>query len=259
MRTRQLIRLKRDGEPIACLTAYDASFAAHAQAAGVDVLLVGDSLGMVVQGHDCTLPVTLDDMVYHTRAVRRGAAAAPIVADLPFMTYADVPAALTSAHRLVAEGGADMVKLEGGSHRLEAVEALAREGVAVCGHLGVLPQSVQRKGYTTQGQEPGAAQQMLDEARALEAAGAELLVLECIPPELARRITDVLTIPTIGIGAGPHCDGQVLVLYDLLGITPGRRPAFAPDYLTGRKGGVSGALKAYVRAVKQRQFPPAGA
>lgn len=254
----QLQAMKGAGEKIASLTAYDASFAHWLDAAGVDIALVGDSLGMVVQGHDSTRPVTVEHMVYHAASVARGCHAAYRVVDMPYQSYDTPESALANARRLVAEGGAMMVKLEGGSAaRLEAVHALTAAGIPVCGHLGLLPQSVHEPGgYRVQGREPEAAQRILDEALALETAGAGLLVLEAVPTELARRITGSLRIPVIGIGAGAHCDGQVLVLYDLLGITPGRRPKFSRDFLQGA-GSVEAALRAFVQAVKAGEFPSA--
>lgn len=251
----ELARMKQAGEKIACLTAYDASFASQAQTAGVDVLLVGDSLGNVVQGRDSTLPVTLADMIYHGACVARGAGRALRVVDMPFMTYAGTAKALDNAARLMAEGGAHMVKLEGGAVVADVVQALTTRGIPVCGHLGLLPQSVHKLGgYRVQGRDTDTAQTIVADALALERAGAGLLVLECVPAELAAQITDRLSIPVIGIGAGAACDGQVLVLYDMLGITSGRRPRFVKDFLVGHDS-VSAALQSYVRAVKSGAFP----
>ncbi|GBE10151.1 3-methyl-2-oxobutanoate hydroxymethyltransferase [bacterium BMS3Bbin12] len=250
-----LARMKQAGERIACLTAYDAAFAGVLEAAGVEVLLVGDSLGMVVQGHDSTLPVGVDDMVYHAAAVARGSRRALRVVDLPFLSYATPERALTSAGRLMRAGGAHMVKLEGGREQAEVVHRLTECGVPVCGHLGLLPQSIHRLGgYRVQGREPEAARRLREDARLLEEAGAGLLVLECVPAALAREISRALTLPVIGIGAGPDCDGQVLVLYDLIGISPGRRPRFSKDFLSGESS-VAAAVSAYVRAVKSGGFP----
>jgi len=246
--------MKAQAERIAVVTAYDASFAHCVDAAGVDVVLVGDSLGMVVQGHDSTLPVTLDDMVYHTRCVRRGLRTALLVADMPFMAASSPDRALESARRLMAEGGAAMVKLEGGGVA-DLTRRFTELGVPVCGHLGLTPQSVhQLGGYRVQGRDRDAADRLLDDARALEAAGAGLLVLECLPSDLASAITAALSIPTIGIGAGIGCDGQVLVLHDLLGVTPGRRPRFTRNFLAGA-GGVEAAVRDYVTAVREGRFP----
>jgi len=220
-----LLAMKDAGEKIAVLTAYDATFAHCLDAAGVDVVLVADSLGMVLQGHDSTLPVTLDDMVYHTASVRRGLHAPLLIADLPFLTYADADRAIEAAGCLMGEGGARMVKLEGAGEVIEITRRLVGLGIPVCAHLGLTPQSVHALGgYRVQGREAEAAERLRADARALEDAGAGLLVLECVPRALAARVTAELTIPTIGIGAGPDCDGQVLVLHDMLGITPGRRP-----------------------------------
>ncbi len=253
--TQTLLRLKADGEKIAVVTSYDASFTHLLEAAGVDVLLVGDSLGMVVQGHDSTLPVTLDDMIYHSTCVARAATHALRVVDLPFMTYATVTQALDSAARMMREGGAHMVKLEGGDRMLETVTALTQQGIPVCGHLGLTPQSVhQLGGYRVQGRDDDAARQLLDDALGLEQAGASMLVLECIPAALAKQVSERLRIPVIGIGAGVDCDGQVLVLYDLLGITPGKRPRFSHNFLEQGRD-IPAALSAYVEAVKAGHFP----
>jgi len=250
--------MKARGEKIACLTAYDASFAARVDEAGVDVVLVGDSLGMVVQGEATTLPVQMEDVIYHTCAVARGLKRALLIADMPFMSYATLDRALTNAARLVQEGGAQMVKLEGGADQVETVRALTRNNIPVCAHLGLQPQSVHRiGGYRVQGREQSAAQQIIDDALALQEAGASLLLVECIPADLAGRLAKTLTIPVIGIGAGPEVDAQILVLYDMLGITPGNVPRFAKDFLTGETGGVPAALRAYVQAVRNKTFPAA--
>ncbi|MEW5972251.1 MAG: 3-methyl-2-oxobutanoate hydroxymethyltransferase [Pseudomonadota bacterium] len=250
--------MKSRGERIACLTAYDASLARLVEAAGAELVLVGDSLGMVVQGHDTTIPVTLDEVIYHTRCVARGlrsvSGRAVLIADLPFMSYATPEQALHSAARLMKEGGAQVVKLEGGAPQLETVQALSRQGIPVCAHLGLTPQSVHKLGgYRVQGRAPEAAQAMLKDALALEKAGADLLILECIPSLLAEEITRALAIPVIGIGAGPACDGQVLVSYDLLGYTA-RPPKFARDYAASH-GAPGPALKAFVEDVRSGAFP----
>ena len=254
----QLQAMKRSGERIACLTAYDASFAHWLDAVGVDIALVGDSLGMVVQGHDSTLPVSVEQMVYHAACVARGCHEAYRVVDMPYKSYDTPEHALTNARRLIHSGEAMMVKLEGGTPaQLAVIEALIGAGIPVCGHLGLLPQSVNELGgYRVQGREPEAAERILAQARALEQAGVGLLILEAVPAELARRISESLQIPVIGIGAGGHCDGQVLVLYDVLGITPGRRPKFSRDFLQGT-GSVEAALRAFVQAVKAGGFPSA--
>ena len=250
-----LRKMKEAGEKFAALTAYDASFARLLDEAGVAVVLVGDSLGMVLQGQESTVPVTLEEMIYHTSMVRRGCERALVVADLPFMSYASTEQAMHSAARLMKEGGAHMVKLEGGAVMVETVRALAQRGVPVCAHLGLLPQSVHKVGgYRVQGRDSESAEAMLADALAMEQAGADLLVLECIPRQLAKRISETLSIPVIGIGAGADTDGQVLVLYDMLGITPGKRPSFSHDFLADT-GSVSAAIVAYVQQVKTGSFP----
>jgi len=246
--------MKARGETIAALTAYDAMFAAAMDAAGVDLVLVGDSLGMVVQGHPTTLPVTLDQMVYHASCVGRGLQRAILAVDLPFLTYATPEQALASAARLVREGGAQIVKLEGGRQRLEVIRALAGEAIPVCAHLGLLPQSVhQIGGYRVQGRDEQDARTLLEDALLLQDAGASLLVLECVPAALAADITAALSIPTIGIGAGPACDGQVLVAYDLLGLTP-HCPRFCRNFLAGADS-IHDAFRCYIDAVRERTFP----
>ena len=250
-----LTKMKRAREKFTVLTAYDASFAALLEAAGVDVILVGDSLGMVIQGQHTTVPVTLEDMIYHTRAVARGCQTALLMADMPFASYATVDQAVRSAARLMQEGGAHLVKLEGGGYLAETVRQLSRNGIPVCAHLGLLPQSVHKLGgYKVQGREEAAARQILDEALALQEAGADVALVECIPAELTARLTEALDIPLIGIGAGPSCDAQVLVCYDMLGITPGRRPKFSKNFLTGCDS-LQAAVATYVRAVKSGEFP----
>jgi len=250
-----LLRMKQRGEKIVCVTSYDASFTRLLEAAGVDVVLVGDSLGMVIQGQESTLAVTVRDMVYHASCVARAGQRALRIVDMPFMSYASAAQALGNAARLMREGGAHMVKLEGGGAIAEAVRALAGHGIPVCAHLGLTPQSVhQLGGYRVQGRDSESATKLLEEARLLEAAGASLLVLECIPSDLARQVSANLHIPTIGIGAGPHCDGQVLVLYDLLGITPGKRPRFTHNFLEDADD-IPQALRAFVDAVRAGEFP----
>ncbi len=248
--------MKAEGRRIVMLTAYDATFAAQLEMAGVDVALVGDSLGMVIQGHSSTLPVTLDHMVYHTSIVARGVSATLLIADLPFMADRDVAHALEAGAQLVGEGGAAMVKIEGASpHILEAISALVERAIPVCAHLGLTPQSVHKfGGFRIQGREQEAADRLVAQAEAVEAAGADLLVLEGIPTSLGERITRAVSIPTIGIGAGPHCDGQVLVIQDMLGITPGKRPKFSKDFLAGRDS-VAAAIAAYAEDVRSGAFP----
>jgi 3-methyl-2-oxobutanoate hydroxymethyltransferase len=249
-----LRKMKREGEKIAMLTAYDATFSAVLDAQGVDVILVGDSLGMVIQGHDTTVPVSMDEMAYHTRAVTRAAKRALVIGDLPFMSYTSPDMALRNSARLMQEGRAQMVKLEGGAPQVATVSQLAHHGVPVCAHLGLQPQSVHKLGgYRVQGRDETVAQQMLDDARALQDAGADLLVLECVPVSVAERITQALDIPVIGIGAGRGCDGQVLVLHDMLGISP-RAPKFSQDFI-GTGSTIPQAVASYVQAVKAGTFP----
>lgn len=250
-----LVRMKAEGEKIACITAYDASFATLVDDAGADLVLVGDSLGMVIQGHDTTVPVTLDDVIYHCRAVARGLYRPFLMADMPFMTYASREQALENAVRLMQDGGAKIVKLEGGAGQIEIVEFLASHDIAVCAHLGLKPQSVHKVGgFRVQGREQAAAKQMLDDAKALEAAGADVVLLECIPSALGAEITRALQVPVIGIGAGPDTDGQILVLYDVLNITSGRKPRFSKDFMIGHESPLE-AVKAYVQAVKDKTYP----
>jgi 3-methyl-2-oxobutanoate hydroxymethyltransferase len=250
--------MKAEGRKIVMLTAYDASFAAQVEHAGVDIALVGDSLGMVVQGQRSTLPVTLDQMVYHTTLVSRGLSATLLAADMSFMVDRDVAHALEAGARLVGEAGAAMVKIEGAApHILDSIHALTERAIPVCGHLGLTPQSVHKfGGYKVQGRAQDDAERVLSEARAVQQAGASILVLEGVPTPLGERVTKALDIPVIGIGAGPHCDGQVLVIYDMLGITPGKRPKFSKDFLAGR-GSVSEAIAAYVADVRSGAFPAA--
>ncbi len=253
--TQQLMKMKEQGEKIAMLTAYDASFAALLDQSGVDVLLVGDSLGMVVQGQETTVPVTVDDIVYHTLAVSRASGRTMLMADMPFMSYADADSALYNAARLMQEGGAHMVKLEGGRLQEDIVNNMTQRGIPVCAHLGLTPQSVHKLGgYRVQGRGEDAARELLEDALALEAAGADMLLLECVPTALADEVTRKVHIPVIGIGAGPGCDGQVLVVYDMLGITPGKRPKFSKDFLQ-ETGGLQAAVEAYVAQVKAGTFP----
>jgi 3-methyl-2-oxobutanoate hydroxymethyltransferase len=253
----QLRKFKEQGQKFASLTAYDASFARLMDDAGIEVLLVGDSLGMVVQGQESTVPVSMDDMVYHTRLVRRGTSNALIMADMPFLSYTSTEQALRNAGRLMQEGGAHMVKLECTVEDVDLVAHLARHGVPVCAHLGLLPQTVHKLGgYKVQGRGQQEAEAMLQNAIAFEQAGADVVLLESVPRSLAAGITRTLHIPVIGIGAGPECDGQVLVSYDMLGITPGRRPKFSKDFLA-EAGSIPAALAAYSTAVKDGSFPAA--
>ena len=250
-----LKKMKINGEPIACLTAYDASFSLLVDKAGVDIVLVGDSLGMVIQGHDTTVPVTVDDVIYHCRNVSRGLNRAFLVADMPFMSYSDPNQALENAVRLMQEGGAMMIKLEGGEDQISIVEHLARHDIAVCAHLGLKPQSVHKiGGFRVQGRSENESRKMLKNAISLQNAGADTVLLECVPNELGNSIKEELDIPVIGIGAGPNVDGQILVLYDILGITHGTTPRFVKNFMIGNDSPVM-AIKAYVQAVKNRDYP----
>jgi len=252
-----LAQAKQQGRRLVMLTCYDYGFARTLDAAGVDIVLIGDSLGMVVQGHDSTLPVSVDDVAYHTRIVAGGLDRALLVADLPFQADATPERALDASTRLL-QAGAEMVKLEGAGHKLEVIRFLTERDIPVCSHLGLTPQSVLSfGGYKVQGRESAAADRLVADAIAVAEAGATLLVLECVPSELAARITAAVDIPTIGIGAGPACDGQVLVLHDLLGLDMGhRRPKFVKDFLA-EGGSIAGAVRAYADAVRDGSFPDA--
>ena len=256
--THQIRKKGRDGEKIVMVTCYDATFARLIEAADVDAILVGDSLGMVVQGHEHTIPVTLDDIIYHCRAVGRGCSRPHLIADLPFGTYqVSTDDALRSASRLLKDGGAQAVKLEGGEHCAEVVYRMTQAGIPVMGHLGLTPQSVhQFGGYRIQGRSVSAAEKLVVDARALQDAGCYSLVLEGIPAPLAATVTEALYVPTIGIGAGPDCDGQVLVLYDLLGLDDRFNPKFLKKYddLSGR---VVDAVSRYAAEVRAEEFPAA--
>ena len=252
--TAVLQKMKQQGEKISMLTAYDASFAKLFAEQGVEILLIGDSLGMVLQGHSDTLPVTIADIAYHTRAVRAGASDAFIIADMPFMSYGTLEQTLQSVVPLM-QAGANMVKLEGGDFLLPTIQALTERGVPVCGHLGLTPQSVHVfGGYKVHGKTAEKADAMVRQALALQEAGAQLLVLECIPTALAERITQALAIPVIGIGAGNVTDGQVLVMHDLLGISSGYIPKFSKNYLA-QTGEIRSAIASYVSEVKAGTFP----
>ena len=249
-----LHRMKQAGEKIVSLTAYDASFAGILDTAGVEIVLVGDSLGMALQGGEDTLSVSMDDMVYHGRMVSGACKRALVVVDMPYRSYETPAAACENARRLVDEGGAEVVKLEGGEEQAQTVAALVDRGIPVCGHVGLQPQSVREYGgYKVQGRSEEQAQRILAGALALQGAGAGMVVLECIPARLAERITLELAIPTIGIGAGVNCDGQVLVLYDVLGISP-RSPHMAKNFLEGAEN-IPAAVREYVRAVRSGEFP----
>mgnify|MGYP001012861509 CR=1 FL=1 len=250
-----LARMRVDGEKIAVLTCYDASFAQLCEAAGVDALLIGDSLGMVLQGHDSTLPVTLSDVAYHTASVARGSRRPLIIADMPFGSFQESPQqALRNAVALMA-AGAQMVKIEGGTDMAETTRFLTARGIPVCAHVGLTPQSVHLLGgYRVQGRNDAAAARVLADALAQQEAGAGLLVLEAIPQTLAASVTADLTIPTIGIGASGHCSGQVLVLHDMLDISVGRKARFVRNFMAGQTS-VAAAIAAYVVAVKDGSFP----
>lgn len=251
--------MRAQRQPIACLTAYDASFAAVADAAGVDVILIGDSLGMVIQGRDTTTAVTTADLVYHSRCVTPSLRRAFAIADMPFLSFATRSRALDSAQRLMQDGGAAMVKLEGNREQARIVDFLSTRGVPVCAHLGLQPQLIHKMGrFRVQGRETAAADAMRRDARLLEDAGADMLLLECVPAALAQSIREAASVPVIGIGAGPDVDGQILVLYDVLGIsaqsTSGRPPRFARNFMSGQ-GSIQQALADYVAAVRDGSYP----
>lgn len=252
-----LRKMKQAGEKFVCLTAYDASFARLLEQAGVEVLLVGDSLGMVIQGQHSTLPVTLDDIIYHSKAVRRGSQNALIMVDMPFLSYTSPAQAVENAGRIMQETGAHIVKLEGGSELVSTMEALSKFGIPACAHLGLQPQSVYKLGgYKVQGKDDTSALKIIEDAKALQEAGADVMLLECVPAPLAEKITQILHIPVIGIGAGAGVDGQVLVLYDILGMGGDIKPRFAKDFLQGQPS-IAAAIGAYVDAVKSGAYPTA--
>ncbi|PKI12933.1 3-methyl-2-oxobutanoate hydroxymethyltransferase [Colwellia sp. 12G3] len=252
--TASLLNMKQQGEKIATITAYDASFAKLFDQAGIHAILIGDSLGMVLQGKDSTLPVTIEDMAYHTRCVKRGVEASLIIADMPFMSYGTKEHALTNA-ALLMQAGASMVKMEGGAWLNDTISALVERGIPVCAHLGLTPQSVNIfGGFKVQGRDDDKAEQMIADAKALEAAGAQLLVLECIPATLGEAITQALTIPTIGIGAGKETDGQILVMHDALGIACNYMPKFSRNFLKDT-GDIKKAIELYISEVSQGNFP----
>lgn len=253
---RTLQQRKQNGEKFSVLTAYDACFSRLISEAGVDVMLVGDSLGMVLQGHDSTLPVTTAQMAYHTAAVARGNQGSLIMADLPFMAGATLERALTAAHELM-QAGANLVKLEGAGWLADTITVLKRNGIPVCAHLGLTPQSVNALGgYRVQGREQAVAEQLIADAEQLEQAGADVLLLECVPREVSAALTRAVSVPVIGIGAAPECDGQVLVMHDLLGISPGKPARFVRNF-AAEGHDIRGAFAAYDKAVKDRSFPAA--
>ena len=253
-----LQQMKRNKQRIATLTAYDASFARSMDAAGIDAVLVGDSLGMVIKGGENTVSVSVADMVYHSRCVAQGLQSALLIADMPFQSYASVDRALDSAAMLLSDGLASMVKMEGAGFVLDAIAYLSERDIPVCAHLGLTPQSVLKLGgFKVQGRDQQAANDIIEQAKQVQAAGAQLLVLECMPSALAKIITETVSIPTIGIGAGPDCDGQILVSYDALGINSGhRRPRFVKDFLAST-GSIDAAFAQYVQDVKSGAFPSA--
>jgi 3-methyl-2-oxobutanoate hydroxymethyltransferase len=255
IRMPHLFKMKQQGEKFCCLTAYDASFAHLLSSLGIEVILVGDSLGMVVQGHDSTVPVSMDHMVYHTELVARGNQGAMLIGDMPFMSYATPDQAMANAARLMA-AGAHVVKLEGGAWLAPTVRLLSERGIPVCGHLGLTPQSVHMLGgYKVQGKTYDQAARLKADALALEAAGAQLLVLECVPSPLAKEITESLAIPVIGIGAGRDVDAQILVINDVLGITPGRVPKFCKTFIGSGDNPIASAIQQYQQEVKTLAFP----
>ncbi len=256
---KDLAQMKAASEKIACLTCYDASFALIEDRVGVDLILVGDSLGMVLQGAPTTTPVTVEHIVYHLKCVAPHLKRAFLVGDMPFLSFATRDRALDAAQRMMQEGGAKMVKLEGGREQADIVEYLAVRGVPVCAHLGLQPQLIHKMGaFKVQGREQAAADAMLHDAELLQNAGADLLLVECIPAALGKRITEQARVPVIGIGAGADVDGQILVLHDILNISPtvtlGRRPRFVRNFMEG-SGGIEPAIAAYVAAVKNRSYP----
>lgn len=251
----KLKQMKAEGQKIVCLTAYDASFAKVLDDNGVDVVLVGDSLGMVIQGQETTLSVTMDEMVYHGRAVAKGLKHAFLIMDMPFLSDASVEQAVLNAGRFMKETGANMVKMEGGADQKELVNTLTRMGIPVCAHIGLQPQRVHKLGgYRVQGRDHDVAERMLNDARVLEQAGADMLLVECVPAELARRITEAASIPVIGIGAGVDCDGQILVLYDILGVSTGKVPKFSKNYMV-ECADIAAAVRQYVDDTRSGDFP----
>ena len=252
--TATLIKMKQQGQKISSITAYDASFAKLFDQAGIHAILIGDSLGMVLQGEDSTLPVSVNDMAYHTRCVKNGTENALIISDMPFMSYATEEQCYENAGKLM-QAGASMVKMEGGQWLTKSIKGLAERGVPVCGHLGLTPQSVNVfGGFKVQGRGQEKALEMIAQAEAIEAAGAQLLVLECIPAELGKAITEALTIPTIGIGAGKDTDGQILVMHDALGIACNYMPKFSRNFLQDT-GDIKSAIALYIDEVSAGNFP----
>ncbi len=250
----QLQNMREQHEKIACLTAYDAAFAKLLDQAGIDIILVGDSLGMVIQGNTSTVSVTMEDIIYHTMCVSSATSHSLVISDMPFMSYSNIDNALHNATRLMQEGGAQMVKLEATQRQTEIVEELSACGIPVCAHLGLRPQYIHKLGgYKVQGTDTDSANELLITSTALEKAGADILLVECIPAILAAEITKTVSIPVIGIGAGKDCDGQILVLQDILGITPGKTPPFAKNYM--QNCSIQQAVQNYIQEVKSGTFP----
>ncbi len=250
-----LNKLKKEGQKFSCLTAYDATFAHLISSTGVEVILVGDSLGMVLQGHDSTLPVSVEDMAYHTACVRRGNQGSLIMSDMPFMSYCNPEQTYANATKLM-QAGAHLVKLEGGEWLQDSVKKLTERGVPVCVHLGLTPQSVNKfGGYKVQGRDPAARKALIEDSLRAQDAGAAILLYECIPSDLTEEIMNQVEIPVIGIGAGPSCDAQVLVLHDMLGATPGKTAKFVHNFMPDGDGSIKGAIEAYAKAVKEGTFP----
>jgi 3-methyl-2-oxobutanoate hydroxymethyltransferase len=251
----RLLKMKQRSEKITVLTAYDATFAKLFSELGIDIILVGDTLGMVVGGHETTIPVTMEDMVYHIRSVCRARPLPFIIGDMPFLSYPNPEEALENAG-LLMQAGAEMVKVEGGAWLIPIIEQLSEKGIPVCAHLGLTPQSVHiLGGYKVQGRDANQAEAILHAALAQEKAGAKMLVLECVPYLLAQEITQAVSIPVIGIGAGPYCDGQVLVTHDMLGLNPYMTLTFVRNFMAGQTEGIQGAIKDYIRQVKSGEFP----
>lgn len=251
----RLQTMKANNEKIACLTAYDASFAALLDQAGVEIILVGDSLGMVIQGRENTVSVTMDDMIYHSQCVSSAVTQAFVMTDMPFMSYTNVEQALNNATDIIQLGGVQMVKLEASARQVSIVQELSECGIPVCAHLGLRPQYIHKLGgYSMQGKDDVSSSELFNSAESLQAAGADMLLLECVPDELAHKITKNCSIPVIGIGAGPNCDGQILVLHDVLGITQNITPKFAKNFLTDAKD-IPTAITSYVQDVKNLRFP----
>ena len=256
MTTASLLKMKQQGQKISTITAYDASFAKLFDQAGIHAVLIGDSLGMVLQGEDSTLPVSIDDMVYHTQCVKNGVENALIISDMPFMTYATIEQSYENAAKLM-QAGASIVKIEGGHWLIDTIIGLTERGIPVCGHLGLTPQSVHVfGGFKIQGREQNKALEMIEQAKALEAAGVQLLVLECIPSDLAKTISEAINIPTIGIGAGKYTDGQILVMHDALGISCSYMPKFSRNFLIDT-GDIKKAIELYISEVTKGNFPNA--